>query len=245
MLIFSGSGPAFADSFYPNSGVDTTDEVFTVPYRHSETFMNFESDELGDGTKASSGLIAFKYGILKRMDFGVQLPYNFQLKNSGGYSGPEDVQFGIKYLCTPPEENHLLASAIFGVKPQTGNVDKALGTGTTDYSFHLALSYLENKWKHHLNYGYNLWGRLPGVPRASTPYYKYKMDYDASERLSYSLEFYGSKSPNLDYYGSPLQTTIKVSYYLRENLCFDAGLAFGLNQDAPVRRYLFGICLSN
>ena len=198
----------FADSFYPNAGIDTTDEALTVPFHHSQWLLNLEWDRLWDLPFTQILTPAFKYGISDRLDFGIQFPYTTFLGQSPQLSGFNDWALGIKYLWTPLKENHLWFSTIFGVKPQSADFNNNLGTGSTDFSFHFAATFEQGKWCNHLNYGYNFLGKSPVLSRQSHAYYKYKLDYETSPQWNFSGEIYGERSANLDLSGSPLQTTL-------------------------------------
>lgn len=237
--------PASADSFYPNAGVDTTDEAPTVPAGHSKAILNYEWDELGDGDTIGFFVPAFKYGLSSRLDVGVQVPYSFGDSTKTLPDGFADLQMGFKYMWTPLAENHVWVATVLGMKPATASSEKGLGNGACDYCFHVIATYEMPRWCHHLNFGYNLFGNMPSFSRDTVPYFKYKIDQKTSPVLVCSLEFYGQQSPNEEVFGSPFQTTLKTSWRLNSSLTFDAGIAFGLNYESPLRRYLFGLTLEN
>ncbi|MFH0801454.1 MAG: transporter [bacterium] len=245
LFLFFIREPASADSFYPNAGVDTTDEAPTVPFGCSQTILNYEWDELGDGDTIGFVVPAFKYGLSSRLDAGVQVPYAFGDSTKQLPDGFADLQMGFKYLWTPLAKNHLWVSTVIGLKPVTASSENGLGNGVCDFSFHFIASCDMPRWRHHLNFGYNLFGRMPSFSRNTVPYVKYKIDQKTSPVLVCSLEFYGQKSPNEEVFDSPFQTAFKTSWRLNSNLTFDAGIAFGLNPQSPLRRYLFGLTLEN
>lgn len=237
--------PVSADSFYPNAGVDTTDEAPTVPAGHSQLILNYERDENDDGGSIGFFGPGFKYGLTPRLDAGFQIPYSFGDSSGVIPDGCADLQMGLKYLFTSLAEGHLWVSAVLGVKPATASEENGLGNGACDYSFHLVASYRKYRWRHHLNLGYNLFGRMPSYSRSTVPYFKYKVDNETSPVLTCSLEFYGQQSPNAEMVSSPFQTTLKTSWQLSDHVVFDVGMAFGLNSESPLRRYLFGLTCEN
>jgi hypothetical protein len=230
-----------ADSFYPNAGVDVTDEATPLELHHYQLLFNYEHDEFNYVAPLGIPEISVKYGVTRNFDVGIQLPYMIDYQDINGLSGYGDVSFGFKYLLTPLGEKRLLASLIGSMKVYSADFSKELSDGATDYSIHAAFSYEMEKWKYHLNYGYTFWGSIPGYDTKPSPYYRFKTDYVSSEQWSFSAELYGTGSPNLDYIGAPMQSTVKTTWQVNDSLSFDLGMAFGLNPDAPVRRYLFSI----
>lgn len=203
--------------------------------------MNYEWDELPDGPSVGIPSFSYKYGLSDRLDAGVQFPYIFSIDGMNRFSGIDDFECGFKYLWMPLKKEHIWVSTIFSAKAATAPVDDIRGNGATDYAAHLAMTYESGRWTNSLNYGYNLWGDIPDEPRAATPFYRYEITYQCSSAWSLSAEVYGQKSPNQDFYGSPLQATFKTTLQLARNFSLDIGLAKGLNNDSPQRRYLIGI----
>jgi hypothetical protein len=233
--------PARADSYYPNSGVDVTDDAATVKKNHYQLLFETEWDEMVPPPSEGLSSFAVKYGLTDNLDMGILLPYTFITDPVQPLYGFSDLQLGFKYFWTPHREKGLLVSTVASMKAATADPVSGLGTGSCDYAAHMVFSLEGEKWKYHLNYGYTFWGELPGIPRASTPYYRFKVDYEPSEQWSLSSEVYGENSPNPDYFGAPLSSTVKATWQLNETLSLDFGVAFGLNPDAPVRRYLFSL----
>jgi hypothetical protein len=240
-LLLSSSNGAYADSYYPNSGVDVTDDARTIEKNHSQWILNYEWDEFNEGPSVGIPTFGYKYGLSDRFDIGIQFPYIFSLDSVNRFSGIDDFECGFKYLWTPPKEGHVWVSSIFSAKAATAPTDTFRGNGVTDYAAHLAITYESGRWTNNLNYGYNFWGNIPDVPRAATPFYRCEITYQCSPTWSLSAEVYGQRSPNEDFYGSPLQATLKTTLQVSKSFGLDIGIAKGLNGDAPVRRYLLGI----
>ncbi|GEM_PF-1747771 len=233
--------PACADSFYPNAGVDVTDEATPLELHHYQIMFDYEHDELIDIAPVGIPVIAVKYGLARNFDVGVQLPYTVDFEDLRGLSGYNDFSFGFKYLITPIGESRIMAAVIGSMKIYNADYSKNLSDGATDYSLHMAFTYELEKWKYHLNYGYTFWGSIPEFELKPSPYYRFKTDYISSDQWSFSSELYGAASPNINYIGAPMQTTTKTTWQMNKYLSFDVGMAFGLNADAPIRRYLFSI----
>jgi hypothetical protein len=234
---FFYASTSFADSFYPNAGVDTTDGAATIPFRHSQWLLNTEWDEFRDTPRSTVTYLAFLYGFAENMDLGIQLPYTDIFKRTVADRSLNDVQFGMKYRFTPEKDGKILVSTILSAKPPTSGPINDVNNGVWDFSAHLVGTYQVNKWAYNANYGYSFWGNIPDNPRKPSPYYKFEGTYNFSDKYSLSGEIYGQKGPDV----SPLQTTIKTSYQIRPSLTLDVGIALGLNNDAPVRRYLMGL----
>lgn len=233
--------PASADSFYPNAGVDITDEATPLELHHYQILYDYEHDEFRGQAPLGIHAVAVKYGVTRNFDMGIQLPYTITFEDISRLSGYNDLSFGFKYLITPLGQKRIMASVIGSMKVYNADFEKELSDGATDYSLHMAFTYELEKWKYHLNYGYTFWGSIPGYEVKPSPYYRFKTDYISSDQWSFSAELYGSGSPNLDYAGAPMQTTVKTTWQMNSSLSFDAGMAFGVNTDAPIRRYLFSI----
>jgi len=234
-------GELRADSFYPNAGVDTTDEAETVPYHHGQVLLNSELDRPIAQPFYQMTTLAFKYGLSPRLDFGLQLPYTDYWNSSPYVSGFNDLQGGFKYLWTPNlEENRLLVSTIFSLKPDTADYKDDLGNGATDCALELVVTHRLGRWAEHFNYGYNFLGTSPDTPRPNHPYYKFKIDRECSQAFSLSAEIYGEDNADNDFNENTLQSTVKFTYALSSNLSLDYGMAWGLNGRTPLRRNLFG-----
>jgi hypothetical protein len=234
-------GAVLADSYYPNSGVDVTDDARTTAKGHSQLMLNYEWDEMSDFPSFGVPVFAFKYGVTDRLDVGIQFPYSYNIDSNSKIAGLDDFEFGFKYMLTPLKEKHILVSAILSAKPATAVKNDLLGNGVTDYAAHLAATYENARWTNTLNFGYNAWGAIPDVPRFMTPFYRYEIQYQCSRSFQLGAEVYGQQSPNTDFYGSPLQTTLKATVQMGKGFSLDIGLAKGLNGDSPVRRYLIAL----
>lgn len=244
-LIFFSSKSAYSDSFYPNAGVDTTDSAYTVPAKHFQSWLYYEWGEFLQLPSAGFSNLNFKYGISDRMDVAISLPYTIILDKNNELYGFNDSVFGFKYLWTPVRERNIILATSFGFKPGMVSAASDLGEGVFDMSGHIAVSYQVNKITHSMNLGYTFWGSQPDVSMKPTPYYKYSIAYQPSVKWGLTSEIYGENDYNFSPVFSPLQTTIKTSYQLNEQLTFDLGMAFGLNSDSPLRRYLFCLTYSN
>lgn len=242
-LIIFLSLPCSADSFYPNAGVDTTDEAATVELNHRQWLLDYEWDFEPFGEYWETAYLGYKQGLTNRLDFGIELPYSMMLGFDSAASGFDDIGLGVKYLWTPLKEKHILCATVFSMQPASSISNSAFSDGTCDYSLHMVASYEHERWRHHLNLGETVWGAIPDIPRSPTTYYKFKADYQFSPQWSLSGEVYGETSPNVDFYPSPFQTTVKTSWQLNDHVTLDFGIAFGLNPDSPVRRYLFGLTI--
>jgi hypothetical protein len=243
LVFFKGSEPAFADSFYPNAGVDSTDQADTVPHRHPQWLFNAEWDESRGAPFAGSASIAYKYGLSENMDFGIQFPYIISTDQNFVPTGLTDLGAGVKYRWTPDRDEIAALSTAVGIKPSVCDVGRGLSNGTTDISVHMGFSYAPRKIGHHLNYGWTLPGGIPDLPRNPSNYYKYQIAYECSEKCAIAWEVYGETTPNPDLFGDTLQTTVKTSLAIGKNLTLDLGVAFGLNNNSPPHRYLIGLTL--
>ncbi len=235
---------AFADSFYPNSGIDVTDEADTVSAGHSELF--FESDYNQERNNSTSGNLSagFKCGLSNSLDVGIQLPYSLLLDSrAGNASGFNDIQFGLKYKLNSANLNHIQVATAVGVKPPSASLDNNLGNGVFDLSGQIDVSYYTKQFKHHLNYGYNWLEPVAGTPRRNHSFYKYKLDYEPSEesRWSYATEIFGEQNEDPTASTDPLSIKVITQLRSNENLTFNFGVSFGLTNADPTRRYLFGV----
>ena len=233
--------PLGADSFYPNAGVDTTDEAETIPDHHGQWLLNSEVDRQPDQPFYQLTTLDFKYGFSPRWDIGIQQPYTAYW-GSGNASGFNDFMGGLKYLWTPKlEEGRIIFSTVASIKLNTANLQEGLGNGVTDIAVHAIATHRWEKWAEHLNYGYNFLGKAPGVSRSNHPYYKFKVDRELSPCLDGSAEIYGEDNADLNFNQNTLQATVKFTCSLSDTFSLDYGMAWGLNNSSPIRRNLFGL----
>ncbi|MDQ7823632.1 MAG: hypothetical protein RDV48_12605 [Candidatus Eremiobacteraeota bacterium] len=242
VFLLMTAGCLYADSYYPNSGVDTTDDAFPLTPHSTQWMIDYEWDQYIDASPMGMPVFEWKYGISDRLDCGIQVPYLMApCAQPDSVYGFTDIGFGFKYLWTPVKPGRIMVATIASCKPQTTDSESYLGSGATDYDAHLVLSYVKEPFRYHLNYGYTFWGELPGIPQVPSPFYKAKIDYTMSPQFSWSAEVYGEDSQNPDFFLSTLQSTIKTTWQVNSKLALDFGMAFGLNTQSPLRRYLFSI----
>jgi len=236
------STAACAQSFCPGSGINEIPGPETIPARTCQIFSNYSwSEYTGSLNSQSNGNVSIGaiYGVSDRITVGIVLPYSFVPGGNSTTRGLNDIDFGFQYYMTGIGDVKLGSS--FGVRPATACNNGVVSNGTTDYSAELILGADVKKFNFRAYYGQNFWGDIPGIPRASSPYYGFAARYTPSRYFVIGTEIFGRQSPNVSYSPTATSADLWTRTFFGPSFSLDLGMSFGLNPQTPVRQYLVGL----
>lgn len=128
-----------------------TDDAEPVDYGHYEMFIAAEQAKTADGTAGSRPLIEVNYGAAPDLQLSVSVPFDFDSPSHGSSQyGMGDVELSAKYRLIQETETRPMISIFPRVVLQTGDADKNLGNGATQYFLPV---WLEKKWGDWQSYG--------------------------------------------------------------------------------------------
>lgn len=190
-----------------------TDDADTTPKGKFHIEVYDEHDVLQKSaypTKRQNTLVfTLNYGLTKKLEFGVNAPLitlsNSRIAVPRSVSGQGDVQFGLKYRLRDEREGSRLPafSAVFYIEAPTGNTQKELGSGLTDYwVYGIAQKSVTKATKLRLNGGILFSGNsstgLIGIRTERGHIYtgNASLVRDFTNRLSLGVELFGAVTGN-------------------------------------------------
>jgi hypothetical protein len=204
--------------------------------------------------RQNTGNMKFAYGLIKHLEIGL----DEQL--IGIYNAPDpsvqrsvfgygDVDFSVKYNFVQEKEHSIwpamTVSAAFEFP--TGDSNKQLGSGLTDYAFNLiGQKSLTQRTKLRLNSGFVLAGNsqtgVVGIQTRGTVYTgAASLVRDFTPKLKLGVEVTGELTANFDLGRGQLQNQFGGNYRLKKNLSLDFGITTGYYAASPRVAPVIGI----
>lgn len=202
-----------------------TDDAETVEKGKFELEVGY--DFMKNDTNSQQVYISLKSGLTSWMDFGVVLPYTIEDEDQD-INDWQNAEICAKFSILKESEKHPgIAFTISGVI----NPDQ----GDTEYALNLIISKGFGKVTTHFNFG--TYSEEGGDNYLT---YSAASEYGISEKINLVGEIVGEKNDDEE----PLEMLVGLNYALNENLVFDIGISFGLNDDAPDYRITTGFTLN-
>ncbi len=189
--------------------------------------------------------LTMKYGLGNGLDASVQIPFLF-LKPTHGHihRGLSDLALSLKYGFF--EGRGLMPSlAIRGdVKLTTGDPEKELGSGTTDYALWCLATGGGEKWLAHVNVG----GQICHVPHGGFGkiiFGAIALEYALRDEIRLVGELLGESRPDLEMDCTYFRALGGIGYELLPGVIFDVGLNLGLTGKNPRYAITVGVTVSS
>jgi len=126
-------------------------------------------------------------GLLKNLDFGIEIPYQFiELEDGGDPDGFSDLILASKWNVFQGDDMLPDFSVSFAYKTESGNDEKTLGTGRPEYTLTGIFSKKLDKFTYHVNLGCSAKHELE-----DTFNYGFAMEYAVNDRLNVLGELAG------------------------------------------------------
>jgi Putative MetA-pathway of phenol degradation len=244
VITFIGKVDTFAQlPFYTDDADTTTKGKF-----HLEIFDEHDVLQRASYPAKRQNTIVFTidYGITNRLELGVNAPLitlsNSKISQPRNVTGVGDTQFGLKYnFLTERDGSKMPAmSLVFYIEAPTGNTEKQLGSGLTDYWLYgIVQKSLTKKTKGRLNGGILFSGNtstgLIGIRSVRGHIYTGNVSLvrDFTDRLKLGLELFGAVTSSFALNRGQLTAQFGGDYALSKKLTLSFGLLGGRFSASP------------
>lgn len=224
----------------------STDDAGTLEPGHIEIELGWEFVKGPSDDKENSLALALTAGIIwERLDFGVEVPYLWLDPDAGdNEDGVGDLELGFKLRFLDETDNFPALAFTSGIKTETGDSDKGLGTGEVDYVGNLIATKEIGKVTIHANVGYNYTGDLAEEEDYDLVNLSLASELAVNEQFTLvgevSLEI---ATEDIDE-DNPVEILIGGSYEFNSSSVLDTGVSFGLTDGAADYKVTSGLTLS-
>lgn len=236
-IIFSFSNIALAGR--PLS----TDDAGTVEPGHLEVELGAEYAKQPNDDKEYSVAVALTTGVIwDKLCFGVELPYLWIRPDSGtNEDGLGDIEAKFKLRFLDETDSFPALAVSIGVKTETGNSEKGLGSGETDVPVNFIASKGFDRITLHANAGYNFVGDVAEEEEYDLVNLSLAGEFAATEVFTIVGEVVGEiYTEDIDE-DNPCEILVGATYELPIGTVLDAGVAFGLTDGAPDYKVTAGL----
>lgn len=221
----------------------STDDAGTIEPGHLQVELAAEHLRESSKDKETSVSAVFTTGVIwDRLDFAVGVPYLWldpsEDDNCNGF-GDLQSRFKLRFI---DESDLIPALAVTaGVKAKTGDCEKGLGTGTTDFIGNFIATKCINKLTLHGNVGYNATGDLEEEEIYDFINLGLAGEYAFTDKFTIVGEVYAEVATEDTDDENPVDILIGAKYTLPIETVLDGGVAFGLTDGAPDYRITVGL----
>jgi hypothetical protein len=226
-----------------------TDDTDVTPKGHFHLEVGNELDWLQrsdfPSLRQNELLVELDYGLLDRVEIGIQAPlltiFNAPAADFRRPTGIGDANFSVKYNF-PKEREHSRQAALslaFNIQIPTGNVNRELGSGLTDYYGNGVIQKsLTKKTTLRLNGGILFAGdlttgaegiRIRGLVFTGGG----SLVKQFTPKFDFGFELTAAVTKNFQLDQGQLQTLVGGNYALRKNMTFDFGVVAGKFAASP------------
>lgn len=239
LVLFLAVSPSFALAARPLS----TDDAGTVERQHLEIECGFEYVNQTDSEY--NWTTTLKYGLSERWDMGVEIPYKYIDVSAGdNVDGLSDIVFCSKYGFFDGAEGLPALALSFNIKTKSGDEDKGLGTGATDYGITTILTKAFKKTIAHLNLGYTYVGAPEGQAHDDVFSYALALEYPLNDKLNLVGELSGETNFEGDFDDNAFAGLAGFNYSLSDTATFDFGVGWGISEASSDYSITSGLTLS-
>jgi len=216
--------------------------VGVVEARHMEVEAGFEYVKQSD--KENNLSLCVKYGIIKKLDLGIEVPYQFiDVSEGDKVDGMGDIQITTKYNFLDETESLPALALSCTVKTKTGDESKSLGSGEIDYSLNGIFTKEIGRFASHVNLGYTFIGESNEEELDDIFSYSLAVEYPLIESLNIVGEIVGETTFDGDFDDNPLMGLVGFNYAFDERVCFDFGIRFQIAKVGPDYQITTGLTL--
>jgi hypothetical protein len=209
-----------------------TDDAGVVEKGHMEVEFGYEYVKQTD--KENNLSLVLKYGVMERLDFGVEVPYKFiGFSERDNVDGVGDILFTTKYNFIDETERLPAFSISYAVKTKTGDKDKSLGSGEIDYTLNGIFTKEIGSFITHANLSYTFVGEPEGESADDVFSYCLALEYPINEDLNIVTEVVGETTFDGDFDDNPFIGLLGFNYAFNEKVCFDFGIGVQISKASP------------
>lgn len=233
ILILGGTSIAFAER--PLATDDTgTMEPGHLQVELGSTYSHTHSTHTKDWLTA----IALTTGITKRIDIGLEIPYESPEVGEDGFG---DMTTRIKYRFLNEKGKRPSLALKWTQKWDTGSVADGLGTGNVEHTFTGILTKGFGRFTTHLNFGYIFLAGAKTGSRGERPTYGAAGEYALTDKFNLVAEVTGSRQSDPTVHRDPCSALAGFNYELPNGIILDAGYGVGLTTASPDSTVTFGL----
>jgi len=182
------------------------------------------------------------YGITDRLEVTVDIPIAFTNPKDGSTEeGVGDISIRPEFLLIEEQESLPAISFATTIKTQSGNNDKGIGSGETNYSLSLQFSKNFDPWTYHLNTGFTFVGEAEGENLDNVIFYNLAIEYSVNDKLDVMGELIGETNSDPSSDDEPFEFLLAFIYALSEKTALDVGVGAGLTDASPDFRATSGL----
>lgn len=221
----------------------TTDDAGTVAPGHLEVELAGEYLKESNKDKEASFLANFNTGVIwDRLEFSIGIPYLWLDPDGSDHcNGFGDLQSNFKLRFVDETESFPALAITAGVKTETGDCEKGLGTGGTDVIANLIVSKTIKKIILYGNLGYNATGNLPEEESFDFINLGLAGEYALTEKLALVSEIFSELAIESTDEDDPVEILMGATYTLPTGTILDCAVAFGLTDGGPDYRITAGL----
>lgn len=211
-----------------------TDDAYTLDKGALTIALGAVFTKADNGDKENNINIDLGYGITDRFEITVDFPFVFSDPKAGSNEeGIGDISVRPEFMFLEETENIPAMSFAATFKFQSGNEDKGLGSGETDYSLSLQFSKDFSPLKCHFNIGYTFVGQPKGETVDDVIFYNLACEYSLNDKLTLVGELIGDTNSNPNQDDNPFEGLIGFVYNINNNLALDFGIGAGFTNASP------------
>lgn len=166
------------------------------------------------------------YGLTDNIELSFDIPYQFHPR----YRGIGDINFNSEILIFGEQDITPSLTLKGSIKFPSGNLEKGLGSGNTDYSCFTTVSKIFKNVSVHAMIGYSFVG---GNNTRNIFIGGISVSCALTDRLHIFSEVAGNRHPDRSINIDPLSGLVGTAYQLKENLLLDFSTRIGFNKMMP------------
>lgn len=183
-----------------------------------------------------------KTGVIwDRLDFGIEVPYLWLRPDEGSdEDGFGDLEAGFKLRFLDETDNFPALAVSVGVKTETGDSEKGLGTGEVDYPINFIATKEFDRLTLHANAGYNFVGDVAEEEEYDLANLSLAGEYAVNEQFTLVGEVVGEIFTEDVDEDNPCEILVGVTYELPFGTVLDGAVSFGLTDGSPNYKIIAG-----
>ena len=165
-----------------------TDDPETVDYKHGEFYVATTFTDNVGAANGTAPQFEFNYGILPNVQLHVIIPFAFNKMHGGPTAyGFGDLELGVKYRFVNIEDSHFMVGTFPLVEAPTGDSDRGLGGGHTQFFIPV---WIQKNWGEWTTYGGGGWWRNPGAYNKDYWFFGWEVQRDLSKTVTLGAELF-------------------------------------------------------
>ena len=215
-----------------------TDDTGTVEPGHLQVELGEEySHTHSTHTKDWTTTMALTTGITKKIDIGLEIPYESPEVGEDGFG---DATTRVKYRFLDEKGRGPSLALKWTQKWDTGSVADGRGTGNVEHEVTGILTKGFKRFATHLNFGYSFLTGAKSSSRDEWLTYGVAGEYALKDGFNLVTEVTGSRQSDPAVHRDPCSALAGFNYELPNGIILDAGYGVGLTRASPDSTVTFG-----